>query len=309
MSHLLPSHKAVEWFGQPDAAQSAIVLDLRLPRALCSVLTGAALAVAGLLYQGLFRNPLADSYVIGASGGAALGAAISFLLPGLSLLGFGGTACFAFTGSLLTVLAVYAIARVNGRAPVVSLLLAGFAVSQILGFAVWFVTSFDQQASSGMRSLALWLHGAVSTPTFGELATSAILILIAYAFSIPMSSQLNTLSLGDDSAQSLGLRLELTRASIVIVGSLLTGVAVCLGGIIGFVGLIVPHFLRLLCGPDHRQLLPLCALAGGLFLLIADTLARTVLAPTELPVGILTAFIGGPAFLYLLRKSRREWRV
>jgi iron complex transport system permease protein len=268
---------------------------------------GAALSIGGLLYQGLFRNPMAEPYVIGSSGGAALGAAVSLIVPRLDLLGFSATASMAFLFSMATVLTVYAIARVNGRVAVVSLLLAGLAFSAMLEFATWFLTSLDRDGARAARLLGLWLHGAVSTPTYSQLLGSLALLAICLAAAVPMTGQLNTLALGDEQAQSLGIPLEWTRGGIIILGSLLTALAVSLGGIIGFVGLIVPHFLRMLFGPDHRTLLPLCALGGAIFLLAADTLARTVLAPAEMPVGVLTAFIGGPAFLYLLRRSRREW--
>lgn len=288
-------------------AQRAILFDIRLPRVLCAALIGAALSMGGLLYQGLFRNPMAEPYVIGSSGGAALGAALSVLLPGLAWFGFSATATMAFVCSMATVITVYAIARVNGRVSIVSLLLAGLAFSAMLSFATWFLTSLDREGVTAVRMLGLWLHGAVSTPTYGQLLAASVGLLICFVISLPMARQLNTLALGDEQAQSLGIALEWTRASIIVLGSLLTAIAVSLGGIIGFVGLIVPHFLRLLFGPDHRRLLPLCALGGAIFLLAADTLARTALAPTELPVGVLTAFLGGPAFLYLLRRSKREW--
>ena len=288
-------------------SQQTILFDIRLPRALCAAVIGAALSIGGLLYQGLFRNPMAEPYVIGSSGGAALGAAVSLIVPRLDLFGFSATATMAFLFSMATVMTVYAIARVNGRVAVVSLLLAGLAFSAMLEFATWFLTSLDRDGARAARLLGLWLHGAVSTPTYNQLLGSLALLAICLVAAVPMTGQLNTLALGDEQAQSLGIPLEWTRAAIIILGSLLTALAVSLGGIIGFVGLIVPHFLRMLFGPDHRTLLPLCALGGAIFLLAADTLARTLLAPAEMPVGVLTAFIGGPAFLYLLRRSRREW--
>lgn len=287
--------------------ERTILFDIRLPRVLCAAVIGAALSIGGLLYQGLFRNPMAEPYVIGSSGGAALGAAISVVIPGLAFFGFSATATMAFVCSMATVLTVYAIARVNGRVSIVSLLLAGLAFSAMLSFATWFLTSLDRQGATAVQLLGLWLHGAVSTPTYGQLAAASSVLLVSFVLSVPMARQLNTLALGDDQAQSLGIHVQWTQGAIIILGSLLTAVAVSLGGVIGFVGLIVPHFMRLVFGPDHRTLLPLCALGGAIFLLGADTLARTILAPSELPVGVLTAFTGGPAFLYLLRKSRREW--
>jgi ABC-type Fe3+-siderophore transport system permease subunit len=296
-------------FGQDSltADQRIIVVSIRLPRILAAALVGGALSVSGLLFQGLFRNPLADPYVIGSSGGAVLGASVGvFLLSSVSLAGFGATALLAFVGAACSITIVYALARVSGRTPVVTLLLAGFAVSTMLGYSSYLLETLDVGFGTGLRILASWLHGTIGQPTWRQLAIISVLFVLGFTASVPLARRLNTLSLGEEYATHLGLDVQHTRIAVVVIGSLLTAAAVTLGGLIGFVGLVVPHMMRLVLGPDHTRLLPATALAGAVFLLVADTVARTIIAPAELSVGVLTAFIGGPFFLYLLRKTKQE---
>ncbi len=289
--------------------QHAILFEIRLPRILAGALVGAALSVAGLLFQGLFRNPLADPYVIGSSGGAMMGAAVGmFVVPQLSWLGFSATAILAFAGSLLTILLVYWLARVGGQAPVVTLLLAGFAVGTMLSYCSYFLEVLDEDGL-GMRVLASWLRGAISVPRWSQLSVTTLMIAFAIAGSFPLARRLNTLALGDEYARQLGLRVEYVRVGIIVAGSLLAAAAVALGGLISFVGLIVPHFARMVMGPDHLRLLPVTALGGAIFLVITDTLARTLVAPSEIPVGVLMAFVGGPFFLYLLRRTKSGYAL
>lgn len=290
------------------ATQQIILLQIRLPRVLASGIVGAALAISGLLFQGLFRNPMADPYVIGSSGGAVLGACIGiFFFSQLSFFGFSATAFLAFVGSVITMAIVYSLARVNGRTNVITLLLAGFAVSTMLGYSSYFFEMIDNSSGSNNIILLSWLHGVIGIPRWTQLSIAGALLLFTTIIAIPMMRRLNTLALGDEYAHQLGLRVEYTRVGIILTGSLLTAVAVSLGGLISFAGLIVPHVARLLLGPDHVRLLPVTALSGAIFLVIADTLARSVLAPIEIPVGILMAFLGGPFFLYLLRKTKRSY--
>nr|WP_252263627.1 iron ABC transporter permease [Paracidobacterium acidisoli] len=294
--------------GRPlSTVDREILVSIRLPRIFAAVIAGSALSVSGLLFQGLFRNPLADPYVIGSSGGAVLGASVGiFLFPAVSVGGFSTITLLALAGSMTSITVVYAIARVNGRTPVVSLLLAGFAVSTMLSYSSYFLEALDQDFGVGSRVLASWLRGAISTPTWTQLVIAVILLATGLAGSLPLARRLNTLALGEEYASQLGLHIETVRILIILIGSILTAVAVSLGGLISFVGLIVPHVARLVLGPDHLRLLPVTALGGAIFLLIADTLARTILSPAEMPVGVLTAFVGGPFFLYLLRKTRQE---
>lgn len=289
------------------ADQRVIVLSLRLPRILAAALVGSALSVSGLLFQGLFRNPLADPYVIGSSGGAVLGASVGvFLLPSVTIAGFGATALLGFVGAASSIMVVYALARVNGRTPVVTLLLAGFAVSTMLSYSSYFLEVLDRDFGTGLRVLASWLHGTIGQPTWGQLTIGLIMLALGLAASVPVARRLNTLSLGEEYATHLGIHVQQTRIAIIVIGSMLTAAAVALGGLISFVGLVVPHMMRMVLGPDHTRLLPATALAGAVFLLLADTVARTIIAPAELSVGVLTAFIGGPFFLYLLRKTKQE---
>jgi iron complex transport system permease protein len=289
----------------PD--QRIIIISIRLPRILAAALVGSALSVSGLLFQGLFRNPLADPYVIGSSGGAVLGASVGvFLLPFVSIAGFGATALLAFLGAVCSIVLVYALAHVNGRTPVVALLLAGFAVSTMLSYSSYFLEVLDHDFGVGLRVLASWLHGTISPPTWGQLAIVAAMLVFGLAGSIPLARRLNTLALGEEYATHLGVNVQQTRVALILIGSLLTAAAVALGGLISFVGLVVPHTMRMVLGPDHTRLLPVTALAGAVFLLLADTIARSIIAPAELSVGVLTAFIGGPFFLYLLRNTKQE---
>jgi iron complex transport system permease protein len=290
--------------------QQTILLVIRLPRVLASALVGATLAIAGLMFQGLFRNPMADPYIIGASGGAAVGACIGIVwLAQWSIFGFSAAAFLAFLGSVVTMAAVYSLARARGRTNGVTLLLAGFAVGTMLSNSTYLFEIFDPNPETGHRVVAAWLHGVISVPQWRQLAVTSVLLALGAISAYPLMRRLNTLALGDEYAHQLGIRVETTRILIILVGSLLTAIAVSLGGLISFAGLIVPHVARLLLGPDHVRLLPVTAIAGAIFLVITDTIARTLFAPNELPVGILMAFLGGPFFLYLLRKNKREYTL
>jgi iron complex transport system permease protein len=283
-----------------------IIFTLRLPRVLAAALVGGALAATGVLFQGLFRNPLADPFVLGTSGGAALGGAIGiFLIPTLSFAGFGATAVLAFCGSILTMALVWYLARAGGRFAMETLLLAGFAIGTILNAGTVVFELREDTSNSGLRVLASWLHGQMVVPSWGQLGLLAPLTAIALTLAMPLAGRLNTLALGEEYAVQLGVNVAHLRMATVVVGSLLTAAAVSLGGLIGFVGLLVPHFLRVLIGPNHVRLLPAAALGGAAFLVLADTLARTLFGPTEIPVGVFTAFLGGPAFLYLLNHRFR----
>jgi iron complex transport system permease protein len=290
--------------------QHTILFAIRLPRVLASALVGAALALSGLMFQGLFRNPMADPYIIGASGGAAVGGCIGIVfLAQFSVFGFSATALLAFAGAVLTMVVVYWLARTRGRTSGITLLLAGFAVGTMLSNSTYLFEIFDPNPAYGLRIVSAWLHGAIGVPAWPQLAVTAIFFSMAALFSYPLMRRLNTLALGDEYARQLGVRVEATRIGIILAGSLLTAIAVSLGGLISFAGLIVPHVVRLFLGPDHLRLLPVTLLTGAIFLVVTDTLARTLFAPTEVPVGILMVFLGGPFFLYLLRKSRRGYAL
>jgi iron complex transport system permease protein len=292
-----------------NETERLILFHLRLPRVLASGLVGWGLALAGLLFQGLFRNPIADPFVVGSSGGAVFGACIGiFFFSEWSVFGFSAIALLAFAGSAGTMALVYGLGRTAGRTNVVTLLLAGFAISTLFTNTSYFFELLDNNGTSH-RILLSWLHGSIGIPPWSELAVSGLLLAGCTVAALPLMRTLNTLALGDEYAQQLGVPVEKARVGIILIGSLMTAVAVSLGGMIGFVGLIVPHVGRLLLGPDHVRLLPVTAISGAIFLMVGDTLARTVLAPSEVPVGILMSFIGVPFFLYLLRRMKRSYAV
>ncbi|GAC1564706.1 MAG: iron ABC transporter permease [Ktedonobacteraceae bacterium] len=299
-------HFARQW----DPSMEVIVLQYRMPVVIGAGLVGAALSIAGVLFQGMLRNPLADPYLIGTSSGAALGAAIAFVLPFDTFYGvyFPLTPVLAFVGAILSVLFVYAIARVGGQTPVVTLLLAGVVINAVLVAIQTLILTLSPHAQFTLESLFSWLSGGVSITTWSPVVIVGSLVLGGFVLAWLLSGVLDAFGLGEESAAHLGLHVERYKLLIIVVGSLLTAAAVSISGLIGFVGLIVPHAMRLLLGPRHRLLIPASALAGAIFLMLADLLARTVLAPTVLPVGVFTALVGAPFFLYLLRNSKRAYR-
>lgn len=282
-------------------ATETIVIDIRLPRVLLAGLVGAALAVAGATYQGLFRNPLADPYLIGVAQGAALGAVAGFLLP-WQLAGFGLVPVLAFVGALMAVAIVYSIARVGRTLPMTTLILAGVALGAFFASITAYLMIISGDKLHGIIS---WLMGRFSLGNWGQVVMVvpyvAIGVVVIWLFARP----LNVMQLDEEQAQQLGINVERVKLILLAAATLITAVAVCFVGTIGFVGIIVPHAVRLIWGPDYRFLLPLTTFAGASLLILADTLARTVLAPTEIPVGVITAFFGAPFFLYLLRRKKR----
>ena len=289
-----------------DLQQShrAIVVSIRLPRILLGAVVGFALAAAGTVMQGFFRNPMADPSIVGVSSGAAVGAVLSIVAPALLPFGFGLEPA-AFVGALVTAFAVYAIATENGQTPVATLLLAGVAVQTFLGAVISFMLL---QSGESMRRVVYWLMGHLDNASWGDFVPVAgvpllpLFVLGCFAVLLAYARDLNVLLLGEEEAAGLGIEVERTKRLLLAVSAVVTGAAVAVSGVIGFVGLIVPHVMRLLVGPDHRILLPTASLTGAAFLVAADTLARS--GPQELPVGIVTAAVGAPFFLFLLRKRR-----
>ncbi len=284
-----------------EAAGSAavILVHIRLPRILLAFLVGACLAAVGVALQALLRNPLADPYVLGISSGAALGAGIAILL-GLtgSALAFSALPICAMAGGLLSVLVVYRMAASYGYLPVHTLLLAGVILNAIFSALVMFVTSImEPNRAFGMMS---WLMGTLTAPDYSALVVLAAYLLLGTCILFRHASSLNLLTLGEEAARSLGVEVERVKRTVFFTSALLTGAVVSVSGMIGFVGMVIPHAIRMTIGADHRLLLPAAALVGGMFLMAADTIARTLLAPAEIPVGIVTALAGGPFFIYLL---------
>lgn len=292
-----------------DAADSIIIFQLRLPHVIGAALVGAALAVGGVLFQGLLRNPLADPYLIGISAGSGLGITIGFALPASVLFfGFGQIAVFAFVGAIVAVLLVYWLARVGGRTPVVSLLLAGMVVTALMNAIQALLLYLYPGLQLRLRSVIGWLWGGIAVQDWGQVGIVALLIVTGILLAFSFGPTLNALALGEEGATYLGVHVERQKTLLIAIASLLTAAAVTIAGLVGFVGLVVPHALRLVIGPGHRLLLPASALGGALFLVVADLLARSLIAPSELPLGVLTALVGGPFFLYLLRRSGRDYR-
>ena len=282
--------------GGADPMSRTIVRELRLPRALAAFATGGSLATAGALLQVLLRNPLADPYVLGVSGGAAVGALAAMLLGALAWLVPAG----AFAGALLSTVLVFALARGSGAWSPTRLLLTGVIIAAGWGAVVALLLSLAPEAQ--LRGMLFWLIGDLSAP---PAAWTPLAVLgIALAVALPFARDLNALARGEAMAMALGVSVARLPWLIFALAALLTAVAVTTAGAIGFVGLIVPHAVRLLIGNDQRALLPAAALAGGAMLLFADTLARQVAAPAQLPVGVVTALIGVPVFLILLRRER-----
>jgi iron complex transport system permease protein len=290
-------------------ADEIIILQLRLPRVVGAALVGAALAVAGVLFQGLLRNPLADPFLIGTSAGAGLGITIAFLLPtSVLFLGFGQIAAFAFFGALAAVALVYWLARVGGRASVISLLLAGVVVTALMSAIQTLIVDLNADLQLRFRSVFAWQSGGIAVDSWDQVSIVAGVVLVGLVAALALAPTLNALALGEEGAAYLGVPVERQKTLLIALASLLTAAAVAIAGLVGFVGLVVPHALRLLLGPGHRLLLPAAALGGALFLVVADLLARVIIAPAQLPLGVLTALAGGPFFLYLLRRSGQDYR-
>ncbi|KYH25307.1 cobalamin import system permease protein BtuC [Halalkalicoccus paucihalophilus] len=285
----------IEWvavfdFRVPETHET-IVMRIRLPRVILAATVGFALAAAGTVMQGFFRNPMADPSIIGVSSGAALGAVASIVLP-LSV----GLRPMAFVCAIVTAFAVYLIASEGGRTPVATLLLAGVAIQTFLGAMISYL---QLSAGESLEQVVYWLMGHLHASTWTDVRLSLPVVIPIFALLVFYASDLNVLLLGEEDAQSLGIEVERTKRLLLAAASVITAAGVAVSGVIGFVGLIVPHMMRLLVGPDHRILLPTSALAGAMFLVATDTVARA--GPAEVPVGIVTAALGAPFFLYLLR--------
>jgi len=284
-----------------NVTERAIVLYLRLPRVLLAGFVGAALAISGGVFQALLRNPLADPYVLGVSSGSAVGAILA-IMAGYAASGW-WLPFFAFLGALATVGVVYLAAQVQGRVEAETLLLAGVVTGAFFSAVIMFLLSVAPRAE--LQGIIFWLMGDLSAADYSRVGVVAPYVLAGAGVLWCYASRVNLLLLGEEEASALGVEVEGVKLRLYVLASLLTGAAVSVCGVIGFVGLIVPHTVRLIWGNDYRLLLPACFLLGGAFLVLADGLARWVLAPLELPVGVVTAACGAPFFIYLLRRRRR----
>jgi iron complex transport system permease protein len=292
--------------GDLSSTDDTIIWQMRLPRVLLAALVGAALAVSGAAFQGLFRNPLADPYLLGVASGAGLGATVVMVfattVPLLMML---GVPLAAFIGGLLSVLCVLMLARQGHTVPLVTLILAGVVVGSVLTAATSFVMLYSK--TQGLSILS-WLLGSFTFASWTKVFVMIPVLVVVLSVVLGSSRALNLLQLGEEQAAQLGLSVEKFKMLLIIVATLATSIAVSVSGIIGFVGLIIPHAVRLAIGADYRRATPMVALSGAIFLVLADLLARTLIAPSQLPIGIITSLVGGPFFLYLLRKRQSELR-
>jgi iron complex transport system permease protein len=286
----------------------AIIMQIRLPRILSGVIIGAGLATSGVLYQGVFRNPMADPYVLGVSAGASVGAGFAILFgSGLSVLGFPIVPTTAFIAALITVFVVYNISKVGSRVPEMTLLLSGIAITIFL--AAIFQIMQVLAPNTKLHSLVFWSIGGIANATWSDWWSVFPFIIVGIILSYFFSRDLNMIALGEDTAQHLGVNTETTKKILLTLGSMMTAAAVSISGLIGFVGLMIPHITRLIIGPDHRILLPASIIVGAIFLVVCDAIARIVTGASELPVGVITALAGGPFFIFLLRKRKLSYRM
>ncbi len=282
-----------------DSVFPYVIMDVRLPRILTSAIVGAGLSVAGVIFQGILLNPLADPYTLGISAGAAFGASIALLLD-VMFIGCYTVPLFAFVGAVVTLLAVMFISLSGGQTSSNNLILSGIIVAAILSAGISFIKYVaDEQVSI----IIFWLMGSFGSKSWTDVFLILLFVLTGFVICLFFARDLNIMTLGDRSAGSLGIETNRLRIVLLVTASLITAGCVSVSGIIGFVGLVIPHLMRFFVGPDNRKLLPASALVGAILLLCADTITRAVL-PTEIPIGVLTALIGGPFFCYIFRKRQ-----
>ena len=288
--------------GTAEPYTAIIFFSIRLPRAILALVSGGALGISGACLQGMFKNPMADSYVIGVSSGAALGATIALAFgSAVAFLGFGAVSLLAFLGALAAVSVVYRLAKIHGKVSTFSLLLAGVAVSTLCSALVYCIMILFRDK---MEHIVMWTMGSFSSASWDKVIVGVPAMLVSSVLCLFFARDLNIMLQGDEAARHLGVDAGRVRRRLILLTTVATASAVSVSGIIGFVGLIVPHIMRLILGPDHRQLLPVSFFGGGIFLLIADTISRVVVQSQEIPVGVVTALIGVPFFLFLLRRGR-----
>lgn len=287
-----------------ESSSIMIVSKIRLPRIILACLIGGALSICGAVFQGIFKNPMADPYVLGVSSGAALGATAVIVFGfSLSVFGLSVTVVGAFIGAILATMTVYVISMVGGKTPTTTLLLSGITLNLFLSSVISLLMSLNRDQ---VERIIFWTMGSVSSANYLKILVITVPFIIGFSVFMIYSKDLNLMLMGEDTAQGLGVNVEKTKMILLVVASLLTGASVSVSGIIGFVGIIVPHGVRMLIGPDHRKLLPMSALVGSIFLMICDTIARVIVAPGELPIGVVTALFGAPYFLILLYRKKQS---
>lgn len=280
-----------------------IVLNIRLPRIILSVLVGIALSTSGVVFQAIFKNPMADPYILGISAGAAFGATmviifgVSFTILGMTSISIG-----AFLGAILSTTLVYNIARLNNKTPIITLLLSGIAISFFLSALINLIMTFNEDQ---VEKIIFWTMGSVATASWDSVLISIFPVIIGVSLFMIFSKELNVMLIGEETANNLGINVKFLRKLLLIIASIVSASVVAVSGIIGFVGLIIPHAMRLLVGPDHKKLFPYTIISGGIFMIIADTISRVALNPTEIPIGVITSLIGAPYFIFLLIRNKR----
>ncbi len=295
---------SILWHHKTDDSLGLIIWELRIPRLIMAMLTGMTLSTVGGAFQGILRNPLADPYILGVSAGAAVGACSALALQyviGIYLVSF--LPFFALMGALVSITLVYLLSRKKSYLPMSDLLLAGVAVNFFFSAIITLLLAISKRE---IRSMLFWLMGDLSTSSWNNIYIIILPVFLGTILLISTSLELNAMALGEEEALHLGVLTEKLRLKIFFIGSVMIAIVVSFTGLIGFVGLVIPHIARLLAGPDHRIMLPVSALAGSVFLIICDTIARTIIAPTEIPIGVVTALIGSPIFIHLLRRRSKE---
>lgn len=281
-----------------------IILKIRLPRIILAALVGSGLSIVGAAFQGIFKNPMAEPYVLGVSSGASVGATIAIVLgAGLSFFGITFETLFAFIGAILTTVLVYSIARVGNKVPVVNLLLSGVVISFFFSSIISILMTLN---SDKVDKIVFWLMGSVAAASWTQIVLITPVLCVGFYIIYYYSRDLNVILMGEEEAKTMGVNVEMVKTRLLIVSALVVGVIVSFSGIIGFVGLIIPHIIRLIFGSDNRIVIPFSAVYGAIFMIVCDTIARIALNPTELPVGVITSFFGAPFFIYLLYKSKKK---
>ena len=289
--------------GEWSAAHENIVWLIRLPRVFLAALIGAGLAVVGVAMQAAVRNPLADPYILGISSGASLAAVLVILMGAFKLFGIYSLSVAAFLGSVMSFVIVLVLAQNRGTLSPVRLILVGVALSYVLSAGTSFII-FRADDAEGIRSVLFWLMGSVAGAKWSYLTLPLVAVLIGTTYLVLQARPLNALIAGEETAISLGVNTNRFRRVLMVVAAMITGVMVALAGAVGFVGLMMPHTVRLFVGSDHRRVLPVSLLAGAIFLVWVDVLARTIVQPEEMPLGVITGFLGGPFFIWIMRHRR-----
>lgn len=287
-----------------DSSEYTILIDIRLPRIILGFAVGGSLSLAGAILQGIFRNPLVEPYTLGISGGAALGVTLNIVLKFYLVIGAIAFPLFGFAGALITIFFVYFFSFKNRSMKIENMLLTGVMISFISSSIVMLITALS--STEDVQGIIFWIMGSLDEPNntliWTTLIFSVICLIVSYFYTI----SLNAFALGEEEAYHLGINVERTKKVLFIIASLLTGLSVSVAGIIGFVGLVIPHLIRFYTGPDHRILFIASFLAGSTFLILSDTIARTIISPIELPVGVITGIIGGTIFIYSLNKRKSD---